>query len=81
MAELEQRLRGRGKDSDEVIAKRMAAVREDVSHVAEFNYVIINNDLNIALQELAAVVLSARLRCARQLSQHQDLINQLQKPE
>ncbi|HUW76320.1 MAG TPA: guanylate kinase, partial [Gallionella sp.] len=80
-AALEQRLKGRGKDSHEVIAKRMAAVREDVSHVAEFNYVIINNNLDDALQEFAAVVLSARLRCSKQLSRHQDLINQLQKPE
>lgn len=78
---LEQRLKGRGKDSDEVIAKRMAAAREDVSHVTEFNYVIINNNLGDALQEFAAVVLSARLRCGKQLSRHQDLINQLQKPE
>jgi guanylate kinase len=81
LAALEQRLKGRGKDSDAVIAKRMAAVSVDVSHVAEFNYVIINNDLNDALQELAAVVLSARLRSNQQLSRHQDLINQLQKPE
>lgn len=81
MAALEQRLRGRGKDSEAVIAKRMAAATADVSHVAEFNYVIINNNLNDALQELAAVVLSARLRSSQQLSRHQDLINQLQKPE
>ncbi|MGB9094759.1 MAG: guanylate kinase [Gallionella sp.] len=81
LAALEQRLKGRGKDSDAVIAKRMAAASADVSHVAEFNYVIINNDLNDALQELAAVVLSARLRSSQQLSRHQDLINQLQKPE
>ena len=78
---LEQRLKGRGKDNAAVIAKRMAAVRDDVAHVAEFNYVIINNILNDALQELNAVVLSARLRCARQLFRHQTLINQLQKPE
>ncbi len=81
IAALEQRLRGRGKDSAAVIAKRMAAVREDVSHVAEFNYVIINDNLNVALQELAAVVLAARLRSERQLSRHQELINLLQKPE
>jgi guanylate kinase len=78
---LEQRLKGRGKDNGAVIAKRMAAVREDVAHVAEFNYVIINDNLNVALRELNAVVLSARLRCAKQLSRHQALINQLQKPE
>ncbi|MGA7593744.1 MAG: guanylate kinase [Gallionella sp.] len=78
LAALEQRLKGRGKDSDAVIAKRMAAVRDDVAHVADFNYVIINNDLNDALQELAAVVLSARLRSSQQLPRHQGLINQLQ---
>jgi guanylate kinase len=78
---LEQRLKGRGKDNDAVIAKRMAAVREDVAHVAEFNYVIINDNLNVALRELNAVVLSAGLSCAKQLSRHQALINQLQKPE
>jgi guanylate kinase len=75
---LEQRLKGRGKDNEAVIAKRMAAVRDDVAHVAEFNYVIINDNLNVALRELNAVILSARLGCARQLARHQALINQLQ---
>lgn len=78
---LEQRLKGRGKDNSEVIARRMAAVREDVAHVAEFDYVIINDNLNEALRELDAVVLSARLRCAAQLTRYQALINQLQHPE
>jgi len=78
---LEQRLKGRGKDNDAVIAKRMAAVRDDVAHVAEFDYVIINDNLDEALRELNAVVLSAKLVCAKQLTRHQDLINQLQKPE
>ena len=78
---LEDRLKKRGKDNAAVIAKRLAAVREDVSHIAEFDYVIINDNLNEALRELNAVVLSARLRRERQLSRHQDLINQLQNPE
>ena len=81
MEALEQRLKGRGKDNDEVIARRMAAVREDVAHIAEFDYVIINDNLNEALRELNAVVLSARLRGAMQLARHQALINQLQNPE
>jgi guanylate kinase len=80
-AALQQRLKGRGKDDETVIAKRMAAVSVDVAHVAEFNYVIINDNLDQALRELNAVVLCTRLRCARQLALHQDLINQLQKPE
>ena len=81
MQALEQRLHGRGKDDAGVIAKRMAAAREDVAHVAEFDYVIINDILNDALRELNAVVLTARLECTRQLSRHQALINQLQNPE
>jgi guanylate kinase len=79
--ELEKRLKGRGKDNDEVIARRMAAVREDVAHVAEFDYVIINDNLNEALRELNAVVLATRVRRDRQLIRHQALINQLQNQE
>lgn len=78
---LEQRLKGRGKDNDEVIARRMAAVRDDVAHVAEFDYVIINDNLNEALRELNSVALAARTRGSVQLSRHQELINQLQHPE
>ncbi|MEO8330825.1 MAG: guanylate kinase [Gallionella sp.] len=81
MKALEERLRKRGKDNDAVIANRLAAVRQDVAHVAEFDYVIINDNLNEALRELNAVVLSAKLRRERQLARHQDLINQLQNPE
>jgi guanylate kinase len=78
---LAQRLKSRGKDNDAVIAKRMKAVREDVAHIAEFDYVIINDNLNEALRELNAVVLATKLRCAKQLVRHQTLINQLQNPE
>ena len=78
---LEQRLKGRGTDSSDVIARRMAAVRDDVAHVAEFDYVIINDDLHEALREFNAVVLAARLRGSKQLARHQTLINQLQNPE
>ncbi len=81
LAALEQRLKGRGKDNDSVIAARLAAVREDVSHVAEFDYVIINDNLNEALRELNSIVLCARTRGSRQLARHQKLINQLQTSE
>lgn len=81
LAALRQRLTGRGTDHPDVIATRMAAAQVDVAHVAEFDYVIINDDLNHALQELNAVVLSAKLTCSKQLARYQTLINQLQKPE
>ncbi len=81
MKALEQRLNGRGKDSLDVINQRMTAVREDVAHVAEFDYVIINDNLTEALHEFNAIVSAARLRGVKQLARHQTLINQLQNPE
>ena len=81
LAALRQRLTGRGTDHPDVIATRMAAAQVDVAHVAGCDYVIINDDLNHALQELNAVVLSAKLTCSKQLARYQTLINQLQKPE
>jgi guanylate kinase len=53
MAELERRLRGRGKDSDEVA---------EMEHLGEFDYAIINNELPVALEDLKAVVRASRLR-------------------
>jgi guanylate kinase len=77
--ELEGRLRGRGKDSAEVIARRMQAARDEISHVAEFDYVIINNKLDEAIQQLRSVVIAARARRDHQLALHQDLIDQLKR--
>lgn len=79
LAALQQRLSGRGKDSEAVIARRMAAVRDDVAHVSEFDYVIINDNLNDALRELNAVTLAARVHCSAQMTRYQNLINQLQE--
>ena len=74
---LETRLTGRKQDSAEVIAQRLQAARDDISHVAEFDYVIINDKLDEAVQQLRAVVVAAGLRRDAQLSRQQDLINQL----
>lgn len=78
---LAHRLQGRGKDSAEVIATRLAAAREDVSHLSEFDYVIINADLDEAARELGSIVLAARLRCSKQLLRQRSLINQFTNPE
>ena len=68
--ELRRRLVGRGQDSEEVIARRVAAAKAEIAHVNEFDYVIINNDLARALDELKTVVGAARLSCAaRQAAQ------------
>ena len=75
---LEARLKGRAQDSAEVIARRISSAQEDVAHVTEFDYVIINDKLDDALQQLNAVVVAAGLRRDRQLARQQVLINQLQ---
>jgi len=79
LAALETRLKGRGQDSAEVIARRLQASQEDISHVSEFDYVIINDKLDEALQQLAAVITAAGLCRDGQLARHASLINQLQK--
>lgn len=78
LSALETRLKGRGQDSDEVIARRLKAAQEDISHVAEFDYVIINDKLDEALRQLDAVVITIGLRRDSQLARHSALINQLQ---
>ena len=79
LAALELRLKGRNQDSIEVITKRLQAAREDISHVAEFDYVIINDKLDEALHQLNAVVIAAGVTRNRQLKRQSELINQLQK--
>jgi guanylate kinase len=61
MAELERRLRQRGKDTDDVILRRLVNAREEMAHVAEFDYVIINNKFDAAKQDLAAIIRASRL--------------------
>ena len=74
---LEDRLKARAQDSATVIATRLQAAREDIAHVAEFDYVIINDKLDQALQHLCAIVAAAGLRRERQLNYLETLINQL----
>jgi guanylate kinase len=66
IAELESRLRGRAQDSDEVIAGRMAKSRDEISHWAEYDYVIVNRDIDIAFNELTTILQAERLKRDRQ---------------
>lgn len=70
--ELERRLRARGHDAEDVIERRIAAAREEISHLGEFDYVIINNDLRDAIEDLASIVRSARLRTPVQAQRHRN---------
>lgn len=71
---LRERLTGRGQDAEEVIERRLAAAREDISHAGEFDYVIINDDFGTALQDLLAVIRAQRLGVAAQFERHGGLI-------
>jgi guanylate kinase len=64
--ELERRLRGRGTETEAVVAKRLDAAISEMRHVGEFEFVIINNSLQDALDDLAAAVRASRLRLPRQ---------------
>jgi guanylate kinase len=66
IAELESRLRGRAQDSDEVIAGRMAKSRDEISHWAEYDYVIVNREIDTAFNELTTILQAERLRRDRQ---------------
>lgn len=66
IAELERRLRSRAQDSDEVIAGRMAKSRDEISHWAEYDYVIVNTDLDQAFNHLVTILQAERMRRDRQ---------------
>ena len=73
LEELGERLSGRGTDSAETIARRIAAARAEMRHVDEFDYVIINDELQQAFADLKSVVGAARLRYASQRQRHSSL--------
>ena len=73
MDALKARLSGRGTDSAETIARRIAAARDEMRHVDEFDYVIINDDLQQALDNLLAVVSASRLQYTIQRQRHSAL--------
>lgn len=77
LAELERRLVGRATDSPEVIAKRMAAAREDISHALEFDYLIINDKFDDALADLLAIARSQRLLVPGQARKQAQLLSDL----
>lgn len=65
IADLESRLRGRGQDSAEVIARRMREARAEISHWAEYDYVLVNDDLDRCEADLRAILTAERLRRER----------------
>jgi guanylate kinase len=78
---LEMRLRHRAQDSLEAITRRLAAAREELSHVNEYDYVIINDELDRALEDLKCIVQAERLKMTKQLIRYRNLLTRLgEKP-
>ncbi len=77
MDELERRLRGRGKDSEPAIRERLANAVEEMAHLSEFDYCIINSNFEEANQDLVAIVRAARLKTARQAALHPEFFKKL----
>lgn len=77
VAELERRLRARSQDSEAVIAARMDEAHQEIAHHDEYDYLIVNEDFELALAELAAVFLQPRLRARPQGDRHAALIGAL----
>jgi len=77
MSELERRLRARAQDADAVIRRRLQNAADEMTHVVEFKYAIINNNFDDALFDLRALVRAERLAVARQLARHPEVF----KPE
>ena len=75
--ELEKRLTGRGTDSDEVIARRMRDAVNEISHYPEFDYLLVNDDFDMALVELQSVILARRMRYEVQSQRLADMLSDL----
>lgn len=74
------RLRDRGQDADEIIARRMAAAIDEMRHYDEADYLVVNDDFDEALADLKAVIRAGRIRRSRQAKQHAELIRALLAP-
>ena len=73
LPELERRLRARGQDTEEAIQRRLHDAREEISHVGEFDYVIINKEFEEARRDLASIVHATRLTLSRQSAKHPEI--------
>ncbi len=73
-AALEQRMRTRGQDSEDVIRQRLAAARDEMSHYDEFDYVIVNEHFGTAVDEMCSIFAASRLRREPQVARHAKLI-------
>ncbi|WP_372748404.1 guanylate kinase [Litorivivens sp.] len=76
-ATLEERLQGRGQDDEATIARRMRAAVDEMSHFPEAEFIVINDEFDVALADLVAIVRSQRLSLPSQQIRHQALLAEL----
>lgn len=74
---LKERLSSRGQDSDEVIAKRLAGSIDEMKQYLHFDYVVINDDFDVALSQIRAIILASRLTLEKQQKRHEKRIFEL----
>ena len=74
---LVDRLNARNEDSQEVIKARMEAAQAEMQHMDKFDYVTINDDFDVALQELKTIIEAEDLKSKKQISRHSDMIKKL----
>lgn len=74
---LSDRLHGRGEDSEAVINQRLAEAREEISHYASYDYLIVNDVFSAALADIQAIIQVSRFRMAVQAENHQELLQEL----
>ncbi|HEC60219.1 MAG TPA: guanylate kinase [Methylophaga sp.] len=74
---LEQRLRGRGQDNDDIIARRMRDAENEISHYVEFDYLIVNDQFDVALTNLVAIIIARRHSIAVQKQVNLELLTEL----
>ncbi len=74
---LRERLTGRGTDAPEVVERRLAEAAEECSHAVEFDYLVVNDNFDVALADLLAIVRSQRLRMTAQQARHEVLLSRL----
>ena len=75
--ELRSRLAGRGTDSEEIIDRRMRDAENEISHYGEFDYLIVNDDFNMALNELNAILIANRMNISKQTARLSALLKDL----
>lgn len=75
---LEQRLRGRGQDSEEVIARRLAEAKSEVQYCSDYDYMVVNDQFEVALSDLRSILRAEHCRKDKQVIRQKELVKKLQ---